>query len=185
MAMYKKALALQPEHDTAFLELLCMLDKHEEYALEAIKETSKNNPFNDKIHGGIATFYFSHENYMLADEYYEKANALRLRLFNPATLHNYNKIKEKALNSGIKLVCVQYPVRSIASLKKLLEPHHGAIFVDNESPFKNALRKKGYKKIFRDNFGGDFGHCTWEGNRLLAGNIANVILKEVFFEKSA
>jgi len=29
-------------------------------------------------------------------------------------------------------------------------------------------------------FGGDFGHCTPKGNRLLATNIADVILKEVF-----
>jgi len=29
-------------------------------------------------------------------------------------------------------------------------------------------------------FGGDFGHCTHKGNRLLAENIANVIFKEVF-----
>jgi hypothetical protein len=29
-------------------------------------------------------------------------------------------------------------------------------------------------------FAGDFGHCTDKGNRLLAENIATVILKEVF-----
>jgi hypothetical protein len=29
-------------------------------------------------------------------------------------------------------------------------------------------------------FGGDFGHCSRNGNRLLAKNIADVILKEVF-----
>jgi hypothetical protein len=28
-------------------------------------------------------------------------------------------------------------------------------------------------------FGGDFGHCTPEGNRLLAENITEVILKRV------
>jgi lysophospholipase L1-like esterase len=28
--------------------------------------------------------------------------------------------------------------------------------------------------------GGDFGHCTPKGNRLLAENIAQTILKEVF-----
>jgi hypothetical protein len=29
-------------------------------------------------------------------------------------------------------------------------------------------------------FGGDFGHCTPKGNMLLAQNIADVILGEVF-----
>jgi hypothetical protein len=33
---------------------------------------------------------------------------------------------------------------------------------------------------FVDMSGGDFGHCAPKGNRLLAENIANVILKEVF-----
>ena len=31
-----------------------------------------------------------------------------------------------------------------------------------------------------DMFGGDFGHCTVKGNRLLAENVARVILKEIF-----
>jgi len=39
--------------------------------------------------------------------------------------------------------------------------------------FSNTIRN-------RDMFGGDFGHCTQKGNKLLAGNIADVILKEVF-----
>jgi hypothetical protein len=29
-------------------------------------------------------------------------------------------------------------------------------------------------------FGGDFGHCTDRGNRLLAENIADTIVKEAF-----
>jgi hypothetical protein len=29
-------------------------------------------------------------------------------------------------------------------------------------------------------FAGDFGHCTVKGNTLLAQNIADVILREVF-----
>jgi hypothetical protein len=33
-----------------------------------------------------------------------------------------------------------------------------------------------------DMFGGDFGHCTEKGNQLLAQNIADTILKEVFHE---
>jgi len=54
------------------------------------------------------------------------------------------------------------------------------IFVDNERIFKDAIGKKGYNKYFTDMFGGDFGHCTQKGNKLLAENIANAILKEVF-----
>jgi len=42
------------------------------------------------------------------------------------------------------------------------------------------LKKISYNDYFTDMFAGDFGHCTRKGNRLLAENIANVILKEYF-----
>jgi hypothetical protein len=62
----------------------------------------------------------------------------------------------------------------------MLEPYEGVIFVDNERVFKEALKKGEYRDYFSDTFAGDFGHCTEKGNRLLAENIANVILKEYF-----
>ena len=71
-------------------------------------------------------------------------------------------------------------MRSIESLKKIFEGQTGVIFVDNERIFKDAVKREGYKEYFKDMFGGDFGHCTPKGNRLLAENIADVILKEVF-----
>lgn len=52
--------------------------------------------------------------------------------------------------------------------------------MDNEAIFKKAIFRDGYKEYFRDMFAGDFGHCTVKGNNLLAKNIADVILKELF-----
>ena len=49
-----------------------------------------------------------------------------------------------------------------------------------ERVFKEALEKGDFKDYFKDMFGGDFGHCTEKGNRLLAESIAEAILKEVF-----
>ena len=34
-----------------------------------------------------------------------------------------------------------------------------------------------YSKYFSDTFANDFGHCTREGNRLIAENLADTILK--------
>ena len=66
-------------------------------------------------------------------------------------------------------------------LKKIFEgDEEGIIFVDNEKIFKDVVEKEGYQVYFRDMFGGDFGHCTNKGNKLLAGNIAKTILQEVF-----
>jgi len=52
--------------------------------------------------------------------------------------------------------------------------------VDNERIFKETVSNDGYEAYFKDAFAGDFGHCTEKGNRLLAENIANTIIKEVF-----
>jgi tetratricopeptide (TPR) repeat protein len=96
-------------------------------------------------------------------------------------IDNYRRLKEKILEKGLYLVCVQYPMRSIEPLKKIFEnDKQGIIFVDNEYMFKEAVHKGGHKEYFVDMFAEDFGHCTPKGNRLLAGNIANVILKEIF-----
>ena len=51
----------------------------------------------------------------------------------------------------------------------------------NENVFKKAVKEKGTKQIFVDMFGGEFGHCTLKGNKLIAENVANVILKENSF----
>jgi len=71
-------------------------------------------------------------------------------------------------------------MRSVEPLKEMFRNREGIIFVDNERPFKERVAKEGYDEYFADMFGGDFGHCTEKGNRLLAGNIANTILKECF-----
>jgi hypothetical protein len=71
-------------------------------------------------------------------------------------------------------------MRNVEPLKRIFEKDKGVIFVDNEQVFKEAVRESGYKEYFTDMFGGDFGHCTQKGNELLAQNIADVILREVF-----
>jgi hypothetical protein len=98
----------------------------------------------------------------------------------PVTVNNYRKLKEILDQRKIRLVCVQYPMLNPEPLRKIFRQEEGAIFVDNRTTFKQAVKQSGYDEYFRDMFGGDFGHCTEKGNRLLAGNIAKVILKEIF-----
>jgi hypothetical protein len=116
----------------------------------------------------------------LAKAYTEKADRLRLEQLNPITVQNYRSLKSILDKKGIRLVCVQYPMRSIELLKKTFQgEEENVIFVNNEKIFRDAVKKDGYRIYFRDAFGGDFGHCTGKGNQLLAANIANAILKEV------
>jgi len=134
---------------------------------------------NDIFCGHLAQCYHRLNDPEQAGKYREMANHIRLSRFRPATRYNYNQLKEKVLAKGLKLVCMQYPLRNISPLKKLLHPADGVIFVDNEQVFRRALMKEGYDYLFTDRFGGDFGHCTREGNRVLAGNLAAVIMREV------
>jgi tetratricopeptide (TPR) repeat protein len=147
----------------------------------AFKKDLELNPRNDCAYGALSVLYEAIGNSGQAKAYAQKANRIRLEERNPVTAHNYRKLKEILDKRGIRLVCVQYPMRNIEPLKKIFQGREeGAIFVDNELVFRDAVRKDSYNEYFRDAIGGDFGHCTDKGNRLLAENIANTILKEVF-----
>lgn len=114
-----------------------------------------------------------------AEEFYRQANLSRTKQYNPSTRDNYRKLEGMVKASGAQLVCMQYPLRSVESLKKLFDSGEGIIFVDNEKVFRGVLKLTQYAELFIDSFGGDFGHGTPRGNRLIAENVANIITKEV------
>jgi Tfp pilus assembly protein PilF len=181
--LFKKAIESDPLNYYAYLGLgWCYKEQGKSVQVEdLLKKAIEIRPVkNDIAYGGLATLCKEMGKNNLAKEYYKKANELRLEYYNPITRSNYQELKEILDKRGIRLVCVQYPVRSVEPLKKIFEGQEGIIFIDNERIFKEAVKKDGYKAYFNDMFGGDFGHCTRKGNRLLAENIANVILKEYF-----
>lgn len=134
---------------------------------------------DDKLFGGMAVYYEKQGKHELANKYFQEAHRMRLARYKPHTRYHYNLLKSRILGRRIRFVAVQYPMRSVTPLKKLLRPHAGVLFVDNENTFKEAVRAEGYDRLFTDNFAGDFGHCTAKGNQLLAENIANVIQRAV------
>jgi tetratricopeptide (TPR) repeat protein len=178
----KKAVELNPKNDNAYAGLGRLYINQGKFsrAEDSYKKAIELNPKNDGAFGAISALYKEMGKPELAKEYAKKANRLRLEYYNSATVNNYRKLKEILDKRGIRLVCVQYPMRSVEPLKKIFEKDEGVIFVDNERIFKEAVRKANRKEYFIDMFGGDFGHCTSKGNRLLAENIANTIIKEVF-----
>ncbi|MCM2267414.1 MAG: tetratricopeptide repeat protein [Elusimicrobiales bacterium] len=97
--------------------------------------------------------------------------------FNKVTAANYRALKKMLDARGIRLVCVQYPMRAAAPLRNIFGGGAaGVVFVDNSGLFREAVARDGYKAYFRDLCGGDFGHCTPRGNKLLGENIAKAIL---------
>ncbi|HRY29925.1 MAG TPA: tetratricopeptide repeat protein [Elusimicrobiota bacterium] len=100
--------------------------------------------------------------------------------YRAVTIRNYTKIRDIVLSRGARLVCVQYPMRPLRPLEEIIGKKQNVFYVDNELSFREAVRRDGYDIYFTDKFGGDFGHCTVRGNRLLAENIVRVILHEVY-----
>jgi Flp pilus assembly protein TadD len=136
------------------------------------------NPGDARAYGGLATSYQSMGKTGPAQEALVKAKALRERGYVAMTRENYRRIRQLVTGSGARLVCIQYPRRSLAELQHLFEDPSGIIFVGNEAPFEHALLTAPLTDYFIDFFGGDFGHCTEKGYRLMAQDIADVILKD-------
>ncbi len=180
--MFQKAVKLNPNNSYAYSgEGWCYLNEKEySQAEEAFIKAIKLNPGNAKAYASLGNLYTETGKYKIAGIYSKRAKELRVVSRNPATYSNYLELKEILDKRNIKLVCVQYPMRSSGSLKNIFIGQERVIFVDNEKIFYDAVKKNGYREYFSDNFAGDFGHCTPKGNRLLAENIANVILKECF-----
>lgn len=165
----------------AYLELASIyliLGRYSE-AESAFKEILKINPQNIEAQRGLVCLYEKMGNNKLRHEYIQKTKMLQWR-YDDITRQNFLRLKNILDQKGIMLVCIQYPMRSVASLKDVFSGENDVIFVDNEESFKRALRNVNYGEYFTDIFAGDFGHCTAKGNRLLAQNIADAILKEVF-----
>ncbi len=98
---------------------------------------------------------------------------------NSRTKKNYEQLAKILHRQGIPLLAVQYPVRSVRSLEQMLASIDGIVLVDNEKLFRDALAQGTYDEYFSDRFAGDFGHATPKGNALLAGHVADMILKEI------
>jgi tetratricopeptide (TPR) repeat protein len=148
-------------------------------AEEVFEKSIEIDPKNDWAYGALSVLHGETGNHELAKEYDKKATELRLRYYTSETVNSYRRLKEVLDKRGIKLICVQYPMRSVESLKMVFDGEEGVIFVDNEKIFKDAVRKTSYKEYFKDMFGGDFGHCSDEGNELLAKNIADAIVNSL------
>ena len=146
---------------------------------QIILETIINNDNSDsREYGLMAIENMSKKEYEKAYEYFNKAEENRLNFPNIETYNLYKLIIKKMIDKNIKVICMQYPVRSIKSLQEQLKEeqyYKELTFISNEKIFKDALMEKKYYEIFVDQFAGDFGHCTNLGNTMIAENIVKTL----------
>jgi tetratricopeptide (TPR) repeat protein len=157
-----------------------LLQKKHAEAEALYAEAVKEFPEDQRLAASFALYCLDHGDPEKAEIYFNKAEKMSLSQVREVTQHNYKRLKEILQNHGIQLVAVQYPLRSVHVLKRMLDPYDDIIFVDNEKVFKEAVKNYRYDALFWDRFAGDFGHCTDQGNRILAENIAQTIIKEYF-----
>jgi len=165
---------------TAQAGLLCQKPQGSKIMLAFLERFVSEDPTSSPRHDLLGACYAHSGLEKKAQSHLAKSSKLRIEKFNPITKKNYIKLAKILSEKEIKPVFVQYPMRSIAPIKNYFSSSQllkKIVFVDNEKIFKDAADKGKYEDLFWDRFGGNFGHCTPEGNRLLATNIADAILK--------
>lgn len=98
------------------------------------------------------------------------------------TARNFAALRSITSVAGVRLVAVQYPLRSVATLEDALAHDPRIVFVDNEVPFREALDTAPWDAFFTDIFAGDFGHLSPAGNRLLAENVARGVTRAMAWD---
>jgi len=110
----------------------------------------------------------------------EEARRLRATTWDPRVRDAYRELRRVVHQRGILLVCMQYPMRDVEPLERMLAPAQGEQYVDSAALFLDAVRDGRFEDYFLDMFGGDFGHPTAAGNELLAGHLADTLVERVF-----
>jgi len=185
-----KAIQINPSANVLYAQLGLYMLEEKKYAqaqqillaglnIEAEEETKEAQAAasTDMIRNLIKAYEGS-GNQAAAQEWKQKL-AAQQDVFNLASQKYYRQIRDRLAQRGVFLVAVQYPNRSINILKQMLGQGEYLYFVDNQKSFEQALAQGTYYEYFVDRLGGDFGHFTPKGNRLVAENIADVIYRNI------
>lgn len=154
-------------------------------AEEVIREALLRDPGDAQLHKKTSQFYQREGDVARAQKHQKRAELLQKEksAYLPVTIRYYNEIVDVISLKSLPLICMQYPMRDIESLKDIFWLDYPIIFVENKTNFEEGLKEGDYFEFFSDSFAEDFGHCTYRGNNLIAKNLAEVILFEIFEKK--
>jgi len=186
--MFEKAIDRDPDNRLAYRELGWVYYDQGKFkeAEEIFKQGIKLNPYdywadfeNKDLHLGLVLLYEMQGRYDEAEEVYNKIS--KIKESSPALAENYQRMYRILDEKGIRFAVMQYPTRNIGELKDIFDESQqkNIVFISNEENFKSALSNASFADYFIDRFGGSFGHCTLRGNRLIAENVADVIMSEL------
>lgn len=144
-----------------------------EYYLQGLTN-AKNSSIKRRVLEILSKIYIEQGEIEKAEKLKESAIELTR-----GTMVNYQKIASVLKQKQIPLVAVQYPTRDLNILKTYLADFSDTYFVDNGDVFDKAIKQYGYDALFVDSFAGDFGHGSAIGNKIIAEDVAKVIIEEV------
>jgi tetratricopeptide (TPR) repeat protein len=148
--------------------------------IEKLKASGTSEVDPDKqcqeLIGRIATF---ESGTVEVQRFFEDVEMRRQSEYCSKTQTSYQKLRQLAEREQFDIVCMQYPVRSVEPIKRMVGEGKGIYFLSNEDNFKKVLESERYDHIFTDIFAGDFGHCTDKGNQLIAKNLAQLIERDI------
>ncbi len=93
---------------------------------------------------------------------------------------NYQTILDVVIKNSMCWIVLQYPMRTLPmNLSKLdkYESSGRVFFLENRQNFQEQIRRAGWRSVFEDRFGGDFGHTTEFGTELIADSVFQIIQK--------
>lgn len=125
---------------------------------------------------GITCFLEGQIDY--GEKYLNLADNERLKYDYSEISKKYEKVLDLIIPKNITYIAMQYPVRDVSGLKKIVDGtkyKDSVYYVSNKNTFRTALAQEKGKEIFKDLFAWDFGHSNEYGNRLIASNLAQVI----------
>jgi tetratricopeptide (TPR) repeat protein len=190
--LYEEAIRLDPSAYQAFRGIAYVYDRNgrlekAEWALMRCLELRPNDPLVTTKLGTVFRRLNRKKEYIAED--FESAG-LPLRAAQErdpldATRYHYRRLYETLKERGIRYIAMQYPRLDVQVIRDMLEDAADVTFISNQENFEAALESHSYAEIFADSFakhrpppfGGDFGHMTLRGERLIAENLAAVILE--------
>jgi tetratricopeptide (TPR) repeat protein len=184
--IYHKFLTVNVEDLHARTDIGLWYAEHQYFkeAEAALQMALNQNPGNYSLYEDLGELYFNMGDRQKAQEYLKTGQAMKdvAEAYLPSTIYHYNEIADIVYAHQAQLISMQYPLRGSASLERIFWSDYPIIFVENKDNFTKAMLQEGYNEYFSDSFGVYFGHCTPKGNRLIAENVAGVILSRLFPE---
>lgn len=179
--MYEKSIALHPDLIAPYFELADIYRNAHRYddAMLLYEEVLRREPDNKLAKREIANTRGIKSGGVALGASVFAGETIRESM-SQMTVDNYIKMIHLASRYHIPVVAVQYPLTSVESLQALTDEISGFPGVqvkvaDNQKNFQEALKNVGYRALFTDYFGGNFGHTTHEGSRLIAESASRAV----------